>query len=254
MKLFLMILLLSGNLFAWGPEGHMIVAQIAEDQLSPRAKTTVAQLLGGQSMASVSNWADTIKEDPQWAKSKPWHYVNIPDGQTYETSAHDPQGDVVTAITQMVSILANRSSFVTDRQVALKFIIHFMGDIHQPLHAGRANDQGGNSIKVVFDGKALNLHSLWDSGMIVKQQMDYLQYTHYLETQSFLNPTLPNIPFDQIIAEDMQARNAIYSFPPVTLDTAVQLDDRYMNANLKLMNSRLFLGGKRLAMLLNSIL
>jgi hypothetical protein len=243
------------NVFAWGPQGHMIVAQIAEDQLSASAKKSVATLLPGLSLSQVANWADTIKSNPVWAKTKPWHYVDIPDGETYESITHAPEGDVITAITQMVNVLKTPSSTLEEKQNALKFIVHFVGDIHQPLHVGRPSDHGGNSIKIQFEGwNNSNLHQLWDSLMITKQNMDYLQYAHYLETQSYFDPSyeIPEIPFRQIITEDMGARTQIYDFAQ-NGDSPVVLGEAYMNQNLKTMNGRLLLGGKRLAQLLNSI-
>ncbi len=240
------------NVWAWGPEGHMVVAQIAENQLTETAKKNVAKLLPGQTLASVANWADSIKGQSEWAHTKPWHYADVPDGENYDSITHSPEGDVITAITQMINVLKDQRASETDKQNALKFIVHFVGDIHQPLHVGRPDDHGGNSIKVTFEGLNTNLHQLWDSGMITKQQMDYVQYTHYLETHGFMAPSteIPEIPFRQIVTEDMAARKQMYDFKG---SNNVVLDASYMNANLDTMNSRLLLGGKRLAGILNSV-
>lgn len=240
--------------FAWGPTGHKIVAQIADDQLTARTKQKVSELLQGQTMAEVSNWADSVKNTPAWVKSKPWHYVDIPDGHTYEDITHDPEGDAITAITQMVNILKSSSSTTSEKATALKFIIHFVGDIHQPLHIGRPSDRGGNSIKVRYEGRLMNLHSLWDSSMISNQQLDYVQYAHYLQTQHFMKTSydLPGISFSQIINEAMVARETIYQFG-FHPDETVVLDATYLKANQATMNSGLLMGGKRLSGLLNSI-
>lgn len=249
-------LMLATNAFGWGTDGHKIVAQIAEDQLTSSAKTKIKALLPNQSLADVANWADSIKGDPQWVHTKPWHFVDIPDGEDYGTIEHNHEGDVVTAITENVAILKDARAADVEKQEALKFIVHFVGDLHQPLHAGRPDDVGGNKIKVVFRGKNLNLHSLWDSGMIQEQKMDYQSYARSLQTMSFLNPSydIPEFPFSVVIREDMSARKDIYNFKAVAQDEApVQIPDAYMQRNLATMNQRLLWGGKRLATLLNSI-
>lgn len=246
-------LLLIQNVMAWGPVGHQIVAQIGEDQLTAKAKIAIEKLLPGKRLAEVSNWADSIKSKPEWVHTKSWHFVDIPDDQSYETIPHDPAGDVITSITQMVSVLISPTTSELDKQQALMFIVHLVGDIHQPLHVGRPSDRGGNDVKVVFEGRNMNLHSLWDSGMITRQNMDYLQYAQSLQGHSFLKSrfNLDEIPLDQIVDEDMAIRNQIYIFS--AKDGPVILDQGYFARNLASMNSRLLLGGKRLATLLNKI-
>jgi hypothetical protein len=240
------------NVMAWGPVGHQIVGQIGEDLLTPSAKKAITKLLPGKTLAEVSNWADSIKSKPEWVHTKTWHFVDIPDDETYESTPHDPAGDVISSITEMVAVLKSPTSPELNKQQALMFIVHLVGDIHQPLHVGRPTDRGGNDIKVVFEGKAMNLHSLWDSGMISKQKMDYAQYAQYLQGHSFKSGFSPiEIPLDQIVDEDMAIRDQIYIF--AAKDGPVILDQGYFARNLSSMNSRLLLGGKRLATVLNKI-
>lgn len=252
---FALALTLSHSVFAWGPQGHMIVAQIAEEQLSPAAKSAVKKYLGDQTLADVANWADFVKNQPEYQNTKGWHFLDIPDGMTYDNIPHAQEGDVVTAITAQVNVLKDPKASAANKQVALKFLVHFVGDMHQPLHVGRPSDKGGNTIRVRFEGRDTNLHALWDSGMITKQNMDYLQYAHYLQTTSLLTASydIPNFPFSQVISEDMSARGKIYNFKPVSSQGSVVLDGKYMGANLEEMNSRLLLGGERLAGLLNGL-
>ena len=129
-----------------------------------------------------------------------------------------------------------------------------MGDIHQPLHVGRPEDRGGNEIKVIFEGRNMNLHSLWDSGMISKQKMDYLEYARYLQGHSLISSTFENsdIPLDLIVDEDMSIRKQMYIFTGAKAGPIV-LDQGYYARNFGTMNSRLLMGGKRLADLLNKI-
>lgn len=249
------LLFTSSQGFAWGPEGHRIVAQIAEDNLTQEAKNGVKKLLGDLSLAQVANWADTVKGQKEWSHTRPWHFVDIADSETYETAPHAPEGDSITAITQLVNELKNPKSTEITKQNALKFIVHFVGDLHQPLHVGRPTDRGGNDIKVIFEGKQKNLHSVWDSGMITHQQMSYLQYVNSLAVQSFLVPSydISEISFSQIIAEAMGARMSIYNFKQTSPNSPAVLDEKYLKQNVPTVNERLIMGGKRLATLINSI-
>jgi len=251
---FLLCTTLSTSVWAWGPVGHKIVAQIAEDDLTPAAHSAIAEILNGASLADVANWADSVKNSAQWQHTKSWHFVDIPDGERYDTIEHAEHGDAITAITDNVATLKNAKASADEREVALKFLVHFVGDLHQPLHAGRPTDTGGNSIKVVFMGKSMNLHSLWDSGMITTQNMDYMQYARYLSAQSFLNPDydIPELEFSRVIAEDMSYRGQIYDFGR-SPSNPVRLDQSYLSKNLATMNARLLNGGKRLAEILNEL-
>jgi hypothetical protein len=242
------------NARAWGPEGHMIVAQIAQDQLTPKALKQTQAILNGQELPAVANWADSIKSKPEWQHSKPWHFIDIPDGGDYETAEHSENGNVVTAITDMVKVLKTTTSTAEEKANALKFLVHFVGDMHQPLHVGRPDDVGGNSIKVVFMGRNMNLHSLWDSGMISQQNMDYMKYARFLQGKSLFTAPydLPEISFSKIIEEDMGSRKDIYNFKPVD-NGPIQLEESYLKRNLETMNERLLTGGKRLATMLNMI-
>lgn len=251
----LMALLLSHTVWAWGPQGHMIVAQVAENNLSPKARAAVAKILGNQSLADVANWADFIKGKKEWAHTKPWHFVDIPDGEDYSTVDHSHDGDVVGAITDMTDVLRDPSSDSESRVNALKFIVHFVGDIHQPLHVGRPEDRGGNDVRITFEGRNANLHQLWDSIMIMKSPMDHEEYAEWLENGKAFAPPydLPFFSFSTIIAEDMAARGAIYDFS-LSPQGNIQVTQKYYKENVDLMNHQLLTGGKRLATLLNSVL
>ena len=253
----LSLLLFSNNLFAWGAIGHRIVGKIAEDNLTPKAKESIALLLPGQTLADVSTWADMIRSDPNWVVAKPWHFLDIADGQTYDSSSAPTQGNVITAITAMVNTLKNPSAPLAEKQNALKFIVHFVGDIHQPLHAGRPEDRGGNTIKVSLIGRSMNLHSVWDSGMIDYQKIGYAEYASKLQAQPVMekefNYDLAEISFSQILDEDMGYRAKIYDFSRGNGTGVVTLTEAYIKNNLAFHDQRLLLGGKRLAFLLNSL-
>jgi len=152
--------------FAWGGEGHRIVALIAAHELSSRAKAQVETLLGGDSMVDVSTWADTIKFHRH--ETSPWHYVDIEiDSRGYDAARDCPTGDCVVAqIERDERIVGDRSLAVSVRVEALKFLIHFVGDIHQPLHCADNHDRGGNEVKVILGRRSTSLHAVWDNDVV----------------------------------------------------------------------------------------
>lgn len=155
--------------FAWGPQGHAIIADIAQDHLDPAAQAEVKRLLaqeGLDRLDQISSWADANRRD--YPKTGSWHYVDIPlKDKAYEASRDCVGGDCVVAkINQYAHVLADRSASPQDRLLALKWVVHFVGDVHQPLHAEDNDDKGGNTVQVVFFGKGTNLHAVWDSGII----------------------------------------------------------------------------------------
>jgi len=154
---------------AWGPEGHDLVARIAEAQLTANARAQVVAILApGSTMTSVSSWPDQIRKSrPQ---TGPWHYVDIPIDKPGLDMARDcPNGNcVIAAIEAMRAKLRDTNASAADRREALMFIIHFVGDMHQPLHSSDNHDKGGNDVHIVFHGQPGNLHSLWDSGLLTR--------------------------------------------------------------------------------------
>ncbi|HEY1089678.1 MAG TPA: S1/P1 nuclease [Burkholderiaceae bacterium] len=155
---------------AWGFEGHRLIASLAQAQLSPAARATVARLLAlepGATMSSVSTWADEQRDK----KTARWHYVNIGGDDCNYQPARDCEGGacVVESLSRQVAILESDASDA-EKLVALKWVIHLTGDVHQPLHAGHAEDRGGNSVQLQAFGRGSNLHSLWDTGLIMNRE------------------------------------------------------------------------------------
>jgi hypothetical protein len=153
----------------WWDLGHRMVARIAELRLTPEAKAAARDILGGQSLADASVWADNIKQYRHDAD--PLHYVNLPlTATTWDSARYCPDGRcIVAAIPADLRVLANPTASPVDRAEALRFLIHFVGDLHQPLHAGQAADRGGNLRTVYLLGDSTNLHKVWD-GQILEQQ------------------------------------------------------------------------------------
>lgn len=160
---------ISAPAFAWGPEGHAIVADIAEAHLTPAAASEVHQLLGlegDQHMDDISSWADANRKKLKGTGS--WHYVDIPLHATGYDAARDCHNDdcAVAKIVSFTHLLGDTSASPAKRLLALKWVVHLVGDIHQPLHAEDDNDKGGNTVQLQYFGKGTNLHATWDSWII----------------------------------------------------------------------------------------
>ena len=154
-------------LFAWGPEGHRLVARLAAAHLTPQATARVAEVLGeGDTMPSIASWADQVRRERE--VTGPWHYVDIPISVPHLDMARDcPKGDCVIAkIEEFKRIVVDPAATAVQRREALRFLIHFVGDMHQPLHCSDNKDKGGNDVKLDFFGQPSNLHSVWDSGLL----------------------------------------------------------------------------------------
>lgn len=159
--------LLMGSLsaFGWGQKGHDVTAYIAENHLTPATYKAVSDLLDGKSIVYWANWLDNASHSPEYAYSKTWHYKNIDADVEYDKAPLHKDGDIVRAINQQVAVLQNPDASREDRQLALKMVVHLMGDIHQPMHMGHASDLGGNRWNVKYFGRDNNLHSIWDSSI-----------------------------------------------------------------------------------------
>ena len=160
-------LFVASNALGWGQEGHRVVVTIAERHLTERARESVRQILGPEgSMAGVSTWADEIR--PSRPDTAPWHYIDIPLNAPAIDPARDCQnGDCVTAaIIRFVAVLRDTASSPDAKSEALKFVVHFVADLHQPLHCADNHDRGGNDVHVKFFGENANLHSVWDTLLI----------------------------------------------------------------------------------------
>jgi len=184
----LILIIFSLNAFAntnpiWGKTGHRVVGAIAEKHLDSTAKQHVKMLLNQQSLALVSTFADEIKFDDRYDQFKPWHYLNMPLDAEYETSKKNPEGDLVVGINYCKTVLADKQATNEHKLFYLKFLIHLIGDLHQPFHLGLKSDRGGNDIKVKWFGRQTNMHSVWDSKMINSYLMSYSELaenTHHL--------------------------------------------------------------------------
>jgi len=163
------LLLIAPAALAWGPEGHAIVADIAQRHLTPSASREVRRLLaleGDTRLDQISSWPDEIRKDHP--ETGPWHYVDIPlRAPGYNRRRDCPHGNcIVVKLPQFLRVLADRKAAPRVRLEVLKWVVHLVGDIHQPLHNEDHDDFGGNKVKLVYFGQPTNLHKIWDTGIL----------------------------------------------------------------------------------------
>lgn len=154
-------------LMAWGPEGHRLVAHLAEGMLTPAAAARVQATLGpGETIASMASWADDVR--PSRRETEPWHFVDIPiDSAGLDMQRDCARGDCVLGkIAEFRRLWRDPAAGPQTRREALLFLVHFVGDMHQPLHCANHRDRGGNDVHVLFFGHPMNLHRVWDSGLL----------------------------------------------------------------------------------------
>ena len=246
-KILVIYTLLSSFVLGWGKTGHRIVGEIAETYLTKNAKTQIKKLMGHHDLSRMSNWADEIKSDPSWKIANEWHWCTIPDGELYEKDKHS--GKAVEKVNDFISVLKNKKSKKEDRQIALKFLIHLIGDLHQPMHVGNGLDRGGNDIQLKWFNAPTNLHKIWDSDLINLQELSYSEYSEYL----LLNEDRGKIrkwQGDDILTyihESRDMRTQCYDF------SVDNLKWEYFYKHKELLEKRLLQGGVRLSGELNRI-
>ncbi len=174
--------LVPAPVLAWGKTGHRVVAAIADTQLSGLARAHVREILGGaESLDEAATWPDEMRSAPGdfWQKTAtPWHYVTL-NGITYDHAP--PEGDALQALDHFRSVLRDPTASLPDKQLALRFVVHLVGDLHQPLHVGKCCDKGGNDVKVSWFGKPTNLHAVWDSSLVDEEQLSFTELAAKLE-------------------------------------------------------------------------
>jgi hypothetical protein len=258
-----MVLALANSLpaFAWSSAGHKIIARIAADHISPATKAKIAQLMGSEDMMKSAWWPDTIKSQTAWKHTKGYHFEELDDGVDYfeslETASDyvKKKGDVIRALVKAEDVLRDTSASSTRRQYALRFLLHFAGDVHQPLHAGYRKDVGGNTIKMDWFGSSRNLHSVWDGGLISEYA-----YRNKLPQDTLIESYAADLPpplagdisiwnqtsIYEWYEESVAARNEVYIGITSTSET-------YYSDHIELNNLRIQQAGFRLAHWLDQI-
>jgi hypothetical protein len=251
-----LVILLSVALISWGVTGHRAIAKIAGNHLTPAARTAVQELLGNETLSDVSTWADEIRSQPQYKNTGSWHYLNLPLGLSFPDFEKQVEGmtqdNVYSALRKCEAEIVNPQASKEQKIFDLKFIVHLVGDLHQPMHVSRAEDQGGNKIQVFYDGKGTNLHSLWDSRLIEHQG---LNETELADKYYHISPAQikewQNDPLIKWIWESYQESSKLYA--EIDQLSNHTLDDAYYQAHMTIVEARIQRAGIRLAGVLNEV-
>jgi hypothetical protein len=262
---------------AWSRLGHAMVGEIAQRHLDPKARAEVDRLLAGEpypNLGGVASWADDLRNtDPElFRQTSRWHYINAKGGGCDFDLARDcPNGDcVVGAINKELAILGDPDQPLEARRNALKFVVHFVGDVHQPMHAGNRPDAGGNKYQIslrtqiqpeayaaknyVNGVMGTNLHAIWDYYILASKSLPVLDYIAQLDQAltpgPYKTPVAPDEPLTWA-KESCQLIDAKGLYPP---NNSHILTDAYLDSMRPLAEERVRLAGERLARLLNQTL
>lgn len=254
---FLLFALLPATALGWGEAGHRIAAELAERQLTAASRGQVAALLAGEddpSLAGVAEWADDVRGQEAYAHTRPWHYVNFQSLDCGYVPARDcPDGNcAVGAINRLARDVGDIGLTRQQRTEALKFLVHFVGDVHQPLHAGLRADRGGNLVQLDYQRQGWNLHSIWDYAILASAKVDWHEYAERLAaTPWHRDGTAGDDPPLDWAIESCRAIREHSLYPPAG-QHVIRRD--YLDAHRPLAELRLRQAGTRLARLLNRAL
>ena len=247
-SIFCLLTLLSFTCFSWGPTGHRAVGLIAEKHLTAKAKKNIAKILGQQSLAEISTWMDDIRSDSTYNYATDWHWVTIETGKTYDQSPKNPKGDVIATLEKIIAELKTHKLDKKTETEYLKMLVHLVGDIHQPLHVGCCDDQGGNKVKVKWFGRDSNLHSTWDSNMIDDTKLSFTELTGFLGEPSVNELiALQKNSVRDWADESMSFRKQVYDIGDGNLGY------KYSYKYFSIAKQRMLKAGIRLAGILNQI-
>ncbi|HVW95395.1 MAG TPA: S1/P1 nuclease [Mucilaginibacter sp.] len=254
LALFLAVIYAPVQSMAWGTNGHRICGQIAGSYLTPQARKAIKEILGDESIAMASNWADFIKSDENYRYLSSWHYIDFDKPYTYAEMqaflAQDTKVDAYTKINFMIGELKKKGLSKADKLLYLRMLIHVVEDVHQPMHTAHADDQGGNGFKVNWFDKPTNLHSIWDSQLIDFQQLSYTEYAAAINhTTAAQRAEWQKEPVSEWLFESNQIAEKLYT----EIKPGDTLSYKYNFNHIETLNQQLLKAGVRLAGVLNKI-
>jgi len=246
----------STEAFAWGTTGHRVVAEIAENHLSCKTKRQIKKIIGNQPLAYWANWPDFIKSDSGWKMADSWHYLNFPGGLSKEsfneTLNNSSDENLYKRTLILIDELKNHKNLSPEKKREdFYFLIHLIGDAHQPLHIGREEDLGGNKIEIEWFKQTTNLHSLWDSKLVDFQQYSYTEYAEVLDFHDRkYNKKLTEGNLNDWLFDCYQKSENIYA----NVKPGDKLSYKYNYDYVSTLKEQLLKGGLRLAKVLNEVL
>ena len=239
---------------AWGTQGHRICGQIANMYLTPKARKAIEAILGNESIAMASNWADFIKSDPSYSYLSSWHYIDFDKAYSYpemvEFLNHDTNVDAYTKLNFLISELKKPKLSKENKLLYLRMLIHIIEDVHQPMHTAHADDKGGNDFKVTWFNNPTNLHSVWDSQLIDFQQLSYTEYATAINHSTLAQRAeWQKAPISQWLFESNQIAEKLYT----EIKPGDNLSYKYNFNHIDTLNQQLLKAGVRLAGVLNQL-
>lgn len=230
--------------FAWGPDGHHYVAEIAKLYLDKGVEEQVQKALGSTTFEEAAVWMDEIKKDHAYDNMKPWHYINIDKDKTYVKTE---EGNVVNELEKSIAQLNKKKTLKEDEiNTNVKILFHLVGDLHMPLHDGYGSDRGGNDIKVDFLGKEKNLHYIWDMAIIEYKKITLNDCIKAGAKYSKADiQELQKIDVVKWMEESRSLLKDVYDYK----DNAIT--ENYINKNALVIERQIFIAGIRLAAILN---
>ena len=242
---------------AWGPIGHRVSADLAERNINGQTRAEIELILGEEGLEEAATWPDDQRSNPGafWQETAaPFHYVTLPTGRTVDMLEHPPEGDAITALAQFTGVLRDPTASQEDKALALRFVVHIVGDLHMPLHVGKEGDRGGNDFKVLWFEAPTNLHWVWDEGMILRQQLSWSEYAERLSRRTAPGDVIAWWDADPVtwMTESVELRDRLYPATGVELGQAteerpVTLSWQYQYDWIPSVEQRLQQSGVRLA-------
>lgn len=258
LKIALILLLIQPvqSAFGWGMTGHRVIAEIAERHLNKKAKKNIKQIIGNQKLAYWSNWADFIKSDPDPVLNTTgsWHFVNAPGNLNYvdfvQVLQESPDHNLYKAYLRIKEDAIKNQGTQVEKQQQLYYILHLLADAHQPMHVGRPEDLGGNTIDITFFGRRGNLHRLWDTDLVDNEKYSFTEYASLLDiNKRDYKQIAQGSTFEEWLYDSHQVANKIYADIAQNTD----LSYNYVYSFKYVMEECLLKAGLRLAKELNEI-
>lgn len=240
----------SASATPWGKTVHRATGEIAQSYLTKKAKRQINKLLEGESLAFVSTYADEIRSDANYRAYAPWHYVNFPFEGKYEIHPKSEKGDLNMAIYKCIEVLKDEQASKEQKVFHLKMLVHFIGDLHQPLHVGIADDRGGNQFQVEWFDAGTNLHTVWDDKIIESYEMSYIELAANSTALSEVELALIQ---SGSVSDWMYESRAICETIYERTQVGDNLGYEYMYQFVPVVRAQLQKGGIRLAVILNEV-
>jgi len=244
---FLLTLIISpATAFAWGKQGHALVAEVAFNYMDKNTKKIVLQYLDGMNIEDAANWMDNVKSDHSYDFMRAYHYVNFDRGANVVESNGD---NIIYQLNITIKELQNKSNLSKEEiNTKIKILFHLMGDLHQPLHIGYGEDKGGNSMQINYNSKGTNLHSLWDSGIIEHKK---ITLSDCLMSKKYSKNEIRALQKINVVNWSIDSRSHLAQ---IYKTGGNEINDEYVDSCVPIIENQILKSGIRLAGILNEVL